>query len=247
MFDDIADAYEALIDWPKRLAHEEPFYRRLFERLGVRSVVDVACGTGHHAAMFHSWGLRVEGADLSPAMINRARATFGQPQGLQWAVRGFDQPVEPAEPFDAAVCVGNSLALAPDAATVERAIQQMLAAVRPGGAIVAQILNLWRLADGPSVWQKCKRAPLAGSTSGEAIILKGVHRCGDRGYVELIVTDLSNITMRSESTTFLGLETNDLIQMAEAGGAKRVAVFGGYRDEPYERGQSVDVVMVAER
>ena len=132
MFDDFADAYEAMIDWPKRLAHEEPFYRRLFDRLGAGSVIDVACGTGHHAAMFHSWGLRVEGADLSPAMIDRAKANFGQPQGLNWTVRGFDEPVEPvtaskgtvpfslgrklgqspAESFDAAVCIGNSLALA---------------------------------------------------------------------------------------------------------------------------------------
>ena len=93
MFDDFADIYEAMIDWPKRLAHEGPFYRRLFERIGVRSAIDVACGTGHHAAMFHSWGLRVEGADLSPAMIDRARNSFGQPASLQWTVRGFDQPI----------------------------------------------------------------------------------------------------------------------------------------------------------
>ena len=119
MFDDLADIYEAMIDWPKRLAHEGPFYRRLFDRLGVASVVDVACGTGHHAAMFHDWGLRVEGADLSPAMIERARQTFGEPPGLRWVVRGFDEPIAPAEPFDAAVCVGNSLALAPDVATVQ--------------------------------------------------------------------------------------------------------------------------------
>ena len=119
-------------------------------------MIDVACGTGHHAAMFHSWGLRVEGADLSPAMIDRAKAKFGQPQGLRWTVRAFDQPIEPAEPFDVAVCVGNSLALAPDMATVERAIRQMLAAVREGGAIVVQVLNLWRLPDGPCVWQKCR-------------------------------------------------------------------------------------------
>ena len=34
MFDDLADIYEAIIDWPRRLAHEEPFYRRLFQWLG---------------------------------------------------------------------------------------------------------------------------------------------------------------------------------------------------------------------
>ena len=35
MFDDgrVADIYDAMIDWPKRLAHEGPFYRRLFQRI----------------------------------------------------------------------------------------------------------------------------------------------------------------------------------------------------------------------
>src|SRR5512136_150671 len=100
LFSDLTDIYEAMIDWPKRLAHEEPFYRRLFDRLGVRSVIDVACGTGHHATMFHSWGLRVEASDLSPTMIERALSSFGQSPSLQWTVRGFDQPIAFAEPFD---------------------------------------------------------------------------------------------------------------------------------------------------
>ncbi len=160
MFQDLTDVYEAMIDWPKRLAHEEPFYRRLFAEHGVRSVVDTACGTGRHAAMFHSWGLRVEGADVSPGMIDRARANFGEPARLRWVVRGFDEPIAPAEPFDAAVCVGNSLPLAPDIATAERAIGQMLAAVRRGGLLVVQALNLWRLPDGPCIWQKCRLATL---------------------------------------------------------------------------------------
>ena len=44
-FDDLTDVYEALIDWPKRLAHEGTFYRQRFERAGVHSVLDAACGT----------------------------------------------------------------------------------------------------------------------------------------------------------------------------------------------------------
>jgi len=46
MFQKLTDVYEAMIDWPKRLAHEEPFYRRLFAEHSVQSVVDTACGTG---------------------------------------------------------------------------------------------------------------------------------------------------------------------------------------------------------
>jgi len=245
LFSDLTDIYEAMIDWPKRLAHEEPFYRRLFERTGVRSLVDVACGTGHHAAMFHSWQLRVEGADISPAMIERARSNFGEPPGLRWVVRPFDAPVDAAERFDAAICVGNSLALAPDKPTVARAIGQMLAAVRPSGAIVVHALNLGHLPDGPCAWQKSKRVTLP---QGEALILKGVHRWRSRGYVELCVSELSGGTpLYSESVPFLALEAAELEEMARQAGASQVAFFGGYQDQKYEPQKSMDLVMVADR
>lgn len=244
IFQDLTDVYEAMIDWPKRLANEGPFYRRLFEEQSVHSVVDVACGVGRHAAMFHSWKLRVEGADISAPMIDRARAAFGEPAGLRWIVRGFDQPTGPAEPFDAAVCVGNSLPLAPDLATVGRAIDQMLAAVRSGGLLVVHALNLWRLPDGPCIWQKCCRRSLP---QGEVLIVKGVHRCGVRGYVELIIAkvDDENSPMQTESVPFLGLESAELEAMARSTGAADVQFFGGYQNQPYDRQESVDLLMVA--
>jgi SAM-dependent methyltransferase len=184
MFDNLTDAYEAMIDWPKRLANESPFYRRWFERTKVRSVVDAACGTGRHAAMFRDWGLHVEGADISPNMIARAKAQFGESADLHWVVRGFDTPITPATPWDAIICVGNSLALASDPAVAARAVQEMIAAVRPGGVVVIQVLNLWKLPDGPCVWQKCRQVALP---DGLALILKGVHRCGTRGYVDFAI------------------------------------------------------------
>ncbi|MGE5610708.1 MAG: class I SAM-dependent DNA methyltransferase, partial [Bacillota bacterium] len=144
-FGDVSDVFEAMIDWPKRLANERGFFRWLFDRIGATRVLDAACGTGHHAAMFNSWQLRVEGADLSPAMIDRCQKQFGQSSTLRWVVRGFDQPVEEPGSFDAAICIGNSLALAPDLATVSTAVGQMLAAVRSGGAVCVHVVNLWCL------------------------------------------------------------------------------------------------------
>ena len=245
MFDDLTDVYEAMIDWSKRLGHEGPFYRRLFEQHGVRSVLDAACGTGHHAAMFHDWGLRVEGADISPAMIDRARANFGESAGLHWVVRGFDEPIAASEPFDAVLCLGNSLPLVPDMATVQRAIVQMLAAVRDGGLLVIHVLNLWHLPDGPCVWQKNQVAALP---QGEVVILKGVHRCGDRGYVELIVAALSGERrLETQSVPFLGLDAAEMESMARAAGASEVRFIGGYRDQPYLRSESADLLMIAKK
>ena len=134
-------------------------------------------------------------------------------------MRGFGEPILPSEPFDAVVCVGNSLALAPDRATAETAILQMLAALRPGGLLVVQLLNLWRLPDGPCVWQKCRCAMLplssplppgegqgegrrialrASSPATEVLILKGVHRCDSRGYVDLAVVNLAGPSSASQ-------------------------------------------------
>jgi SAM-dependent methyltransferase len=245
MFDDLSDVYEAMIDWPKRLAREGPFFRRLFAEGKVGSVVDVACGVGRHADLFRSWQMCVEGADISPTMIDRARASFGEPPGLRWAVRGFDEPIAPAEPFDAAVCVGNSLALAPDMATVQRTLQQMLVAVRSGGLIVVHVLNLWHLPDGPCVWQKCQRTALP---RGEVLIVKGVHRCGSRGCLELVVANLAgSAPMKSESLALLAFEASELEGMARAAGAREVRLFGGYQDQTYDRQASDDLIVVAEK
>ena len=245
IFNNLADVYEAMIDWLKRLATEEPFYRHWFQQAGVTRVVDVACGTGHHAAMFHGWGLEVEGADLSPAMIDRAKGAFGEPPRLHWAVRGYDEPIPAAGTWDAVVCVGNSLALAPDVAVVQTAIARMLEALRPGGVLLAQVLNLWRLPDGPCVWQKCQRAQLP---QGDVLILKGVHRCDRRGYVELAVADPNGGPLLAhESPQFLGLESGEMEAMARQAGAAEVQCFGGYAAKPFQREASIDLVMVARR
>jgi SAM-dependent methyltransferase len=242
VFEHLPHIYESMIDWPKRLAAEEPFYRHWFQQAGVKRVVDVACGTGHHAAMFHAWGLEVEGADISPAMIEQARTTFGEPPGLRWAVRGFGEPIPAAGSWDAVVCVGNSLALAPDAATVQTAIARMMEALRPGGVLLVQILNLWQLPDGPCVWQKCLRTRLP---QGEALILKGVHRCGEQGFVELVVADPhGGPLLAHESPRFLGLHEAELGDWMHRAGAAEVQDFGGYADQPFDPDASVDLMLV---
>jgi SAM-dependent methyltransferase len=235
-FDSLCEIFEGMINWPKRLAHEGPFYRELFGRLGVQSVVDVACGPGHHAAMFGGWGLRVQGADVSPAMIERARRNFGPRAGLEWVVRGYEEAIAGA--FDAAICVGNSLALAAERGTVERAIGRMAAAATK--AVVVHVANAWAWPDGPCVWQKCLRMEAG-------IVIKGVHRSGGRGFIEAMVVSGEPPALKSESVGLLLLEAAELEGMMRAAGLARVSVFGGYAGERHEREKSVDIVVVGEK
>ncbi|MDI9446320.1 MAG: hypothetical protein QM844_19330, partial [Planctomycetota bacterium] len=59
-FDDLTDVYEAMIDWPKRLANEEPFFRRLFDQAGARRGADGAGGPGRPPARFEAGGRAVD-------------------------------------------------------------------------------------------------------------------------------------------------------------------------------------------
>ena len=245
-FDDLTDVYEAMIDWPKRLSAEAPFFRRHFEQCGVNRVADVACGTGRHAAMCHSWGLDVEGSDISPNMIERATETFGKPNGLRWTVRGFDQPIDSPGAFDAVVCVGNSLALAPDAAEAATALRHMFDATRPGGVVIVHLLNLWKFPSGPCVWQKITEKTLA---QGRSLILKGVHRNEHEGYVELVVvaSGAESPSYRSHSVRLLGIRAEALEAIARECGAAGVHFFGDYHDQRYDADTSTDLIMVARK
>lgn len=246
VFEERADLYDVLIDWPKRLAYETPFYRRWFERIGAKRILDAACGTGRHAAMFYSWGLEVEGADVSPGMIEHCRKTHGQGPGLKWVVRSFAEAA-PAGGFDAALCVGNSLALADDASTIERSVAALVSSVRPAGLCVIHVLNLWRFLEGPTTWQKSFRVS---DEQGDRILLKGIHRVGSRAFIDFAEMQLGpggRMVSRFDTSSFAGLEAEHLAAMANRSGAVQVGLFGNHEEVPYQREKSPDLIFVGER
>jgi SAM-dependent methyltransferase len=246
LFDQDPEVYDALIDWSARLKNEERFYHRLFERAGVKRVLDAACGTGRHAAMFHSWGLDVEGADVSAAMITYCRRRHGESPRLRWAQRSFAEAHPAAGTFDAVLCIGNSLALALDRDAVRQSVAAMLAALRPGGVCIIQVLNLWRLPEGATTWQKCRRVTIGGT---DRVLIKGVHRSGARGFIDLIEVELvdGHVRPRFAERSFLGIESTDLQEAATAAGGDTPELLGSIAEEAYRRERSADLILVCRR
>ncbi len=242
------ETYDALVNWEKRLAHEEPFYRSLFEQVKVRKVLDAACGTGRHAAWFHSWAVAVEGADLDARMIDFCRKRHGQTETMRWVRRSYEQPAEPSA-FDAVICVGNSLALADDPGVIDRTLAALLAALRPGGACVVQVLNVWRLPDGPTQWQKCTRVPTDDPDVQTRLIVKGVHRNGGRALIDLLDVRITpdGVTCKPHGGSFMGIRAEELRRAALAGGAAEIKLYGSFAREPYDELASPDLILVCRR
>jgi SAM-dependent methyltransferase len=245
-FDRLADCYDCLVDWPRRLAREGRFFRRWFEAQGVRRVADLACGTGHHAALFHSWGLDVEGSDISPAMLEQCRRLHGEGAGLRWVERSLNEPVDEEASFDAVVCLGNSLGLAGDLPAIQHALRLMVGAVRPGGVGVVQVLNLWAVAEGPTKWQRARWREVDGRP---VVIIKGIHRVGHRGYVDILEAraDGGEAEFTPQSATFLGITARQIREaVGEAGGAV-VAACGSHDGSEYDESSSEDLIVVWRR
>ncbi|MBI3946833.1 MAG: class I SAM-dependent methyltransferase [Armatimonadetes bacterium] len=141
LYDELGGGYDVIINWERRLARETPFYRDLFARHQVARLLDVGCGTGWHARLFAGWGIAVVAADPSRAMLDVAgEVTRGLP--VQLVEAGFAElPGLCETPFQAVVCLGNTL----PHATTPRARAAALAAFRqclaPGGVCVIQTLN----------------------------------------------------------------------------------------------------------
>jgi SAM-dependent methyltransferase len=99
-------------------------------------ILDAPCGAGRHALALARAGYSVAGIDLSAEAIARAGAAAADEEGLavkfrQQDMRGF----EAAETFDAALCLGNSLAYFPPP-EMAAFVARLAEAVRTGGRLV---------------------------------------------------------------------------------------------------------------
>jgi len=241
-FDQLVDVYDAMVDWPSRLQYETPLLRYLVDSVPVRNVLDAACGTGRHAEWLLSWGLSVEAADVSGPMLDAGRRRVGPHAGIEWVQRSYDQPNDRGLRFDLILCIGNSLALAPDRTSAAAALRCMLAQLRPGGAFLMQVLNVQRLQQDVCTWQKCKTIDL---DHRRLIVLKGVRRSTENASVEVVVVDPTVPTIvASHATPLLAFQPDELSDIVRDAGATDVTTYGNFDRQPFAPDQSPDLILV---
>ena len=146
-YDALSEDYDRFVDWEARLAFEMPFLRVLFGQHQVRRVLDVACGTGHHAIAFSEDGYEATATDVNQAMVDRARANVAAKKARVDVYRlGFGGLSEELSgPYDAITCLGNSLPHVLTEEAMVEALADMASMVRPGGILLVQNRNFDRV------------------------------------------------------------------------------------------------------
>jgi 2-polyprenyl-3-methyl-5-hydroxy-6-metoxy-1,4-benzoquinol methylase len=241
----LAADYDRFVNWKARLSHELPFLDALFKEHGVRRVLDAACGTGYHAIALAQRGYEVAGADLSAAMIDRARQN-AQAEGVEvhLAVAGLGELATLGRTFDAVLCLGNSLPHLLSAQAVDKALADFAAVLRPGGLLVIQNRNF------DLVWARQERfmPPQAHrEEAGEWLFLRFYDF-----HAETVTFNMIRLrrteegwAQHVESTELRPIFRDDLATALATAGLDRISFYGSYDGSSFDPAQSGDLIAVA--
>jgi SAM-dependent methyltransferase len=139
----LAPAYEMLAS-PGRIAAEIDALEIPLRAVGAVRILDAGCAVGFHSSELSRRGFRPTGIDLSRAMIREARAraaAAGRP--IRFLVKDLKEADRVAGgPFDAVLCLGNTMASVHTAPERLRVFRAFHGALRSGGLLVLQLRDL---------------------------------------------------------------------------------------------------------
>jgi glycine/sarcosine N-methyltransferase len=221
------------------------FFRQLFVKHQVESVLDCACGTGQHLPLFHSLGCEVIGSDISDSMLAQAQKNLAE-YGVEIPLQKADYRALPHHfdrQFDAVMCLSSSILHMPTEAEAIRAFESMREVLREGGILV--------LTQGTTdkQWQEKPRFILAINDrdftrlfvidyigEGAKYNILDIHHTDEVRDFEVWSVEYSRIYLMDDQEKLL-----------KASGFEVADFYGSYRFEPYEKQTSNRMITVAQK
>lgn len=160
--DHAAVAYDATAPFYDALTQQDDYavFGDLLEKLIRRAappgdrLLDAGCGTGRSTVAFAERGFRPTGTDISPAMIEIARATHAG-SGIDFHVHDIRLPFAHGGPYDVVLCMSDIVNYLADLGHLAEALVSLGRTMSPGGVLVfdANTRRGYRLMHEPHVFE----------------------------------------------------------------------------------------------
>ena len=259
MYDAFSADYDRFVNWDSRLGFEMPFLLRQLEPLAhaggqpVR-VLDAACATGRHAIALALNGFASAGADLSPAMIAQAQNNAAQAEvSIPFLAAGFGALKEafasdPLFPFDAVLCLGNSLPHLLTPIDLAAALADFCAVLRPDGKVVIQNRNFDAVLRQQERWMD----PQAYQDESQEWIYTRFYDFDADGLITFNIVTLyrkhgGSWQQRVTSTRLRPLRQAEMTAALVAAGFGEIAAFGSLGGALFDPAASGNLVLVASK
>jgi glycine/sarcosine N-methyltransferase len=235
--------YSSLINWSQRLPREWEFLGPRLAGAPSKRILDLGSGTGEHARFLAAQGLDVTGIDSSAAMVEKARSGGGT--FLAGDIRDLGAVVG-EERFGAAICVGNVLPHLTEEADLRRLAGGLRAVLLDGGMVILQLLNYDRIEA-----KKERALPLVFQPGG--IVFLRTMELRDGGRVIFMPTvlrmdaeaDPPMQLVASQRVEIRGWRAPEVTRAFEESGFASVERHGSYAGDPFQPGESRDLIVVA--
>ena len=274
MYDSLSSDYDRFVNWSSRLAFELPFIESQLACLPKSPghplrLLDAATGTGMHVLELARRGFSADGADLSQGMVEQARqnAAIGRSvpaysrtapeSGLaasQFHVAGFGEfaaAFQDSLPYDAVLCLGNSLPHLLSLAEVECALSDFAACLKPGGLLLIQNRNFDAVMLKRERWmepQSYQEIDDAGNPQ-EWVFLRFYDFLPDHQIEFHVLTlqrrDGQPWQQKIDSTHLYPLQSPELLKALHDCGFETVTLYGGMDASPFDPLTSPNLVLVA--
>jgi len=238
--------FDLFVKWPLRLGKEGPFIEGFLSEAGARRVLDAGAGSGRHASWLAKKGYEVIASDLAECMVEETRRHASEEGvALETLACSFESlPEQLTHPVDAVLCLGNSLSMLPDREGVRRSVEAFARILRPGGLLVAHVLNYRGLR------KKGKRVSRPTRVPGGDLLLKIFDLEPEATRVNLVrLTEERPGSWRSihRWAPLLPLSLEELVDTFSGAGFEEPRSFGSADGTPYEADSSYDLFLIAVR
>jgi glycine/sarcosine N-methyltransferase len=243
-YDQLAPSYDVMTGFEARFEREKPAFQRIVTEYGIRSAIDAGSGSGFHALLLAQMGVHVTAADISAKMLDRVRDHAREMHLPIDLVQSSFQDLADSvhEKVDAVFCLGNSIPHLLNDEDVKGALTGFATVLKPGGVLVAQILNYGKIL-----------------ATRERIV--GVQQRNDAMFIRfydfidpLVRFNILSLQQRGvvwkpalQSTLLRPLFREDLGQHLAAAGFEASDFFGTMSMDNYVLLESRDVVVVARK
>jgi len=253
-----ASDYDTFVNWDARLAREVPFFRRIFDEAGARTLIDVGTGSARHAIEFAALGMSVDAVDPDDSMLAQAEVNIaGAAERVAAAggelrlVRGGfgELAARGLGPADALICTGNALPHVEGLAGLRVTLADFAAVLRPGGVLVLHLLNHAKLLD-----QKVRAiTPVVRETDeGTRVFLRLIDYPESGEFIGFDFVTLTrdaegvwDLASRMSPHTALPFEL--LSAELEAAGFEGIHAYGGHDRSVFDSAKAESVIVVARR
>lgn len=129
----------------KTYTQEADFVQSLLTRFGdkpTQKILELGCGTGTHSFLLEAHGHQILATDLSPDMIQAARAKAeARGSSVSFAAQDMIELDQPGRPYDAVVCLFDSFCYVTDNDDVETVLTRVHQHLKPGGLFIFEFWN----------------------------------------------------------------------------------------------------------